>query len=152
MNLFGVTARATIQAVGTTAALVVALGVLYGIARVEFEPWWLKLVFAAVPGAFILSGIPWLLAGGDQGTHIEIREGNRQLSISHITWFSQALARLALVETMNRPAPLPPPKGTLGSGSPADPHNVIEEKAALPADVEVAATPPQIPPDAAHLR
>ncbi len=147
----GFTTRAVIKAVGTAAVMVVALIILYGIARLRFEPWWLQLVFALIPGALILGGIPWILSGGEQGTHIEVQIGDRRVAISNMNIFAQAVARLALA-ALAGPTPLPKAKGALGPGSPADPKNVIEGEAALPPDVQIADRPPEIPPGAGELR
>lgn len=151
MMLPGFTIRASIKTVGTAAVLVAALLVFYGVARLNTEPWWLKLVFGAIPGAFILGGIPWLLSGGEQGTHIEVQVGDRRVAISNLNILGQAVARFALGMLEASSAPLPPPRGALGPGSPADPANVIEGEAALPPGVQVADKPAEIPKDAGHL-
>ena len=54
-------ALASVQAVGRSAVMVVALAVLYGIAVSRLDPWWVKLVLAVPVSALVLAGVPWLL-------------------------------------------------------------------------------------------
>lgn len=147
--MLGLTTRASVKAVGTAAVLVVALVVFYLIARLNLDPWQLKLVVLAVPAAPVLAGIVWILSGGEQGTHIEAVDGARRVTITNANVFARTLARTAL-EAFAR-APLPAAAGTVTEGSPADPRNVIEGPAPLPATVEVTAMPIDVPPGAGRL-
>jgi hypothetical protein len=148
--MMGLTARARIKAVGTAAVLVVALAVFYGIAWLPIEPPWMKLVLCGVPGVLILSGIVWMLSGGERGTNVEVQVGDRRASITNVNLFARAFARDVLA-FMGPQAPLPRPAGRLGRGSPADPANVIEGEAEIPPGLEIAEKPLQIPKDAGHL-
>lgn len=49
--------QAIIRAVGTSAVLIVALLILYGVARLKLEPWWFQLIFAGAPIALLLAGV-----------------------------------------------------------------------------------------------
>lgn len=141
--------QTTVKAVGTAAVLVIALLVLYGLARLNFEPWWLKLLFAAAPAALIFAGCAWMFSGGEQGAHLEWRDGKRRLSIRNLNVFARALAHAALAAFER--APLPRPAGRIGPGGPNDPKSLIEGPADLPPDVEVADEPVEVPPDAGRL-
>jgi hypothetical protein len=141
-----------IKAAGIPAALVISLLMLYLIARLRVEPWWLALILAAPPGLFILSGIPWLLSGGEHGTNIEVRDGDRYLAISNWNLFASAFARATLENFQARTAPLPRPRGrVISDRSPAQEGSVIETDTALPPGVEVAQKPIEIPKDAGQL-
>jgi hypothetical protein len=143
-----VNVQATIRAVGTSAVLVASLGALYGIAALaELEPW-LRVVFAVPPSALIVSGAVWMISGGEQGTHVEIHDGERRFSIKNLNVMAHAIARAAL-EAFRR-APLPRPAGEI-KGSPADPASIVEGHASLPATVESTEKPIDLPPDAKGL-
>lgn len=62
---------------------------------------------------------------------------------------ARAIARAA-VDAFHR-APLPPPAGQIGPGSPADQASIIRGPAALPETVEVSEKPMDLPRDAGHL-
>ena len=91
----------------------------------------------------------WMPSGGEQGTPVEIRDGQRAHSITNLNVLGQAIARGAL-DAFRRP-PLPQPAGEIGPGSPADRANVIEGRASLPQEVAVAEKPIELPPDAGRL-
>jgi len=148
--MFGLTARATIKAVWTAAVLTVALGTLYGIASLTLDPWWMKLVLAAPSAALIVAGALWVLSGGEQGTHIEVVDGNRRVSITNANVFARSLTR-AVLDAFER-APLPLPAGRVRGGNPADLGSLVEEPTALPDNVPVADAVIDVPPDAARLR
>jgi len=141
--------QTTVKAVGTAAVLVMALVVLYAIARLKLEPWWVTLVLAAPPSALILAGCAWMFSGGEQGTQLEWNDGERRLSIKNLNLFARALAQSAL--TAFSRAPLPHPVGTIGPGGPNDPKSLIEGPADLPPEVDITDEPPALPPDAGRL-
>lgn len=137
----GVNVQATIKAVGTPAVLVVSLAAVYGIAALSIEPW-LKVVLAVPPTVLIGSGAFWLISGGEQGTTVDIREG--RVSIKNLNILAHPIVRAAL-DVYSR-APLPPPAGEIGPGSPADRASIIEGRVSLPEAVEVVENPIVLPP------
>ncbi len=141
--------QTTVKAVGTAAVLVMALLVLYGIAHLKLELWWMTLLLAAAPSALILAGCAWMFSGGEQGTHLDWTDGRRRLSIKNVNVFARALVHSALAAFSR--APLPPPAGIIGPGGPNDPQSLIVGPAALPLGVEVAEEPAEVPPDAGRL-
>jgi len=141
--------QTTVKAVGTAAVLVVAMLVLYGIAGLKFERWWIQLVFAAAPIALIFAGCAWTFSGGEQGTHVNWTDGRRRLSIKNLNVFASPLIRAALGAFWR--ASLPRPAGRVGPGGPSDPASLIAGAADLPPEVDIAEEPPDVPPDAGRL-
>ena len=143
-----VNVQATIRAVGTSAVLVASLVALYGVAALkELEPW-LRIVFAIPPGVLIVGGAIWMISGGEQGTHVEIHDGQRRVSIKNLNVLAHAIAGVAL-KAFGR-SPLPRPAGKI-KGSPADRASIVEGHAALPATVELTEKTIGLPPDAEGL-
>src|SRR5262249_31640322 len=141
-----------IKAVGPVAVLVISMLLFYFIARLRLDPWWLTLILAAPLGLVILSGIPWLLSGGERGTDVEIRHGDRSVTVTNWNVFARNFARTALTALHSSPVPLPPASGSVVSGkSPAQDGSVIEAEAALPPGVAVTEKPIEIPKEAAQL-
>ena len=78
----------------------------------------------------ITAGAVWMLSGGEQGSHLDWRYGERRLTNKNLNLVTRALAAAAL-QALRR-VPLPHAAGQIGPGSPADPASVIEGQAPRP--------------------
>ena len=64
--------------------------------------------YLGAPIALILSGVMWMLSGGDQGASVEMRFSQNYFVATNINVLGRALANAAL-GIFGR-APLPPPR------------------------------------------
>jgi hypothetical protein len=111
----------------------------------------MKLAFGATPMVFVLAGAVWILAGGEKGTHFEATDGQRRVSLSNANLLALLLLARGALGALSR-APVPLPVGIVIDGSPADPKNLVEGPADLPAGVRVAEKSVDVPSGAGQLR